>query len=115
MTYNKAELETKAVEIIKTAKIVFLDDLYSKLGISKQTFYNYKLYELDSIKDGIRENKSNLKEQLRDKWLSSDNATLQIALYKLLSNSEEIERLTQRKPEPKAWIEGLEKTIYDED
>ncbi len=59
------------------------------VSFGKTTFYKQKLNEVNEIKDALEANKINIKNGLRAKWYNSDNATVQIALYKLTANEEE--------------------------
>ena len=48
---------------------------------------------MNVFKEIIENNKINQKRQLRKKWFDNDNATLQLALYKLIATNDERERL----------------------
>ena len=68
------------------------------IGISDDTYY--RLFpigsdESDNIKQLLQKNKIQLKVALRKKWLESDNATTQLALYKLCSTEAEHRLLQQ--------------------
>lgn len=93
MAHNKKKLETKALKEIKDKKLIFIEDVICYLPCSKGTFYNTKLNELDSIKDALDLNKTDIKVSLRSKWYASDNATLQIALMRLTCSTEERKKL----------------------
>ncbi len=60
------------------------------MPMQRATFYNNKLDKMDIIKDAIDSKKVQMKEGLRAKWYNSDNSTLQIALYKLLADRDEL-------------------------
>jgi hypothetical protein len=52
---------------------------------------------LPEIKKAINEQKVKIKNKMRRKWRDSENATLQIAEFKLIGTDEEVDRLnTQR-------------------
>ena len=53
------------------------------------------LDKLDSIKDAIDKNKVLTKQTLKQKWSESENATLQIALYKSICTDDERQNLNQ--------------------
>jgi len=95
MAYNTQELIKRSIEILDDPKshTVFIEDLVVKLGISKPTFYEHKLNEVAEIKERLERNKVTTKNNLRIKWYNSDNATLQMGLYKLLANEFEYARL----------------------
>ena len=96
MAYNTKELKEKAIETIKKNKLIFIEDVCAMIGIAKSTYYDHfkegsdDSNELNTI---LNENKISLKVSLRKKWFDSDNATLQMALYKLCSTSEEHKKL----------------------
>jgi hypothetical protein len=92
------KLKAKAIEVITKNKLIFIEDVCAMLGISKPTFYDkFKVesYEYYELRDLLEENKIALKVSMRKKWFDSDNATLQMGLYKLCSNSEEHKLLQQ--------------------
>lgn len=94
MAYKKKELEKLALAAIEADEhIVSFDDVIAELPCSQKTFFNHKLHELHSLKEALGENKVKIKKSLRKKWKDSDNATVQIALYKLIGSEEEAERL----------------------
>lgn len=96
MAYKTEELKEKALNAIKSMKLVFIEEVAAFIGISKGTFYEHKLNELNEIKDAIEANKSELKAGLRKKWYENENATTQLALYRLLSTPEEHQLLNQQ-------------------
>lgn len=75
-----------------------MDDVISLLTISRPTFYDiFKDTDgLDDIKACLDQNKISRKVKLRQKWANSDNATLNIALYKLCSAPDERALLADR-------------------
>jgi hypothetical protein len=96
MAYKTAELEAKALEVIQKNMLVFIHEVCNFMNIERQTFYNHELDKLDSIKDALEKNKSTLKAGLRKKWYDSDNATVQIALYKLIGTEAESDRINSQ-------------------
>lgn len=94
MAYKTEELEAKALEAIKANGLHFIDEVVSFLPCSRSTFYAQKLDKSDAIKEALEENRTQTKAALRKKWAEGDNATTQVALYKLLSGDEEFSRLT---------------------
>jgi len=95
MGYNKQELEKEAVKAIQENNLTFEKEVWAYLGISEKTYYNHKLQELQSIKEAIKKNRVKTKNSLKAKWYRSDNATLQVALYKLISDDDERKKLSQ--------------------
>ncbi len=89
MAYKTADLLKKAISVTKTKKLFFIEDIICYLPCSKQTFYDHKLDESDKLKELLAANKTTEKLKLRKKWGETSNATLQLALYKLLCTPEE--------------------------
>lgn len=97
MAYNKKELFDDAIKIIKEKKLYFIEDVISFLPCRKQTFYDHFPIgsdEMDLIKAELETNKIALKSSMRKKWYDSDNATLQIALMKLVGSDDERKRIS---------------------
>lgn len=98
MAYNTEILKAKAIEAIKKNKLIFIEDITAMLGISVPCFYDH--FKIDSedfkeLRNLLDENKISLKVGLRKKWFESDNATTQMALYKLCSTDSEHKKLQQ--------------------
>ena len=89
MAYKTKDLEQKALKAIKDHELIFIDEIASYLPCSRATFYNHNLDKLDNIKGLIEENKDKIKSKLRIKWYKSDNATLQLALMRLVCTDAE--------------------------
>lgn len=109
MPYDTKELEERALKVIKSKKLIFIEDISVMMGINKTTFYAHRLHENDEIMDEIIKNKINIRNGLRDKWYHNDNATTQLALYKLAAIPKELERLTMQKIDQK--IDGEIKVV----
>ena len=102
MAYDKDKEYKIALAIIKNdADIVFVEDLLAEIRMSKATFYSHfpiESNELNTIKELLGRNQIQLKKQLRKNWKDSQSsATVQIALYKLIANPDELERLNPPK------------------
>jgi len=98
MPYDTEILKAKAIETIKKNRLIFVEDVCAMLGIAKSTFYvHFPVGKDDSneLMNLIYENRQVLKNSMRKKWFESDNATLQMALYKLCSTPEEHKKLQQ--------------------
>jgi len=88
------ELEEKALDILEKKKdMYFFCDLADELGYSREWLNQLGVDKLDTIKNALLHNKRNLKRGLRNKWYNSDNATTQVALYKLVADDDELSRL----------------------
>jgi len=97
MAYKKKELEKQALKAIIENNLVFVTEVSVYLPCSEKTFYDHELHELQSIKDALTENKVKTKQGLREKWYKSDNASVQIALYKLIGTKDEGDRINSQK------------------
>jgi hypothetical protein len=96
--YDYNEMEKKAVKILTNNNlIVSMRELISYLPLKYGTFYDKKLNESDKIKKALEQNKVNIKTQLKRRWLTNDNATTQIALYRLAADNDELDRLNNNK------------------
>ena len=102
MAYNKKRIYNKAIKAIKEKKLIFVEDVVAYLPISKATLYDYfpiDSNELNTIKEALQDNKIETKVSLRSKWYESNAPALQIGLYKLIGNSEEVHALNGSKQE----------------
>lgn len=97
MAYDTNELKQRALKIVPKKGIYFIEDLCIELGIDKVTYYAHKLNEDNDIKKAMLTVRQNVKRKLRGKWYESDNATLQLLLYKLLASQSELDRMSYQK------------------
>lgn len=97
MAYKTSELEKKAIDAIKKNNLVFVNEIMPFLPCSSATFYAQELEKSESIKEALEKNRLDIKKGLRRKWYEGDNATTQIALYKLIGTDEENDRITSQK------------------
>jgi alpha-galactosidase/6-phospho-beta-glucosidase family protein len=114
MAYDTETLKTKAIEVIKKNRLIFVEDVCAMIGINKTTFYNHfpiNGNDFDELIKMIDENKITLKVGLRKKWFDSDNATTQMALYKLCSTSEEHKKLQQNYTDVTSGDKPIQPTV----
>lgn len=98
--YNKQKLAAEALKFAKTKKCIFMQEVIDLTGVSASTFYaTFPAFseESETIKRELCRNRANMKAGLRSKWYASENATVQIALYKLLATPDEFTRLASQK------------------
>ena len=69
---------------------------WDAVGFSRQTAYVYELDKSDTIKDQLAENRNKAVDYLLQKWIASDNATLQIAAMRIVAEEEDRQRLNQQ-------------------
>lgn len=97
MAYDRKKIFQQAKEAIKKNKLFFVEDVVAYLPISKPTFYDYfkvDSNEFNELKELLEQNKTEIKVSMRSKWYKSNNATLQMALMKLISTPEELKKLS---------------------
>lgn len=87
--------EEELLKVIKEKKIAFFDHCFGFTSFARRTAYEHKLHESHVIKDAINQNRVTAKNYMLNKWIASDNATLQISAMRLLSDSEEHQKLNQ--------------------
>jgi len=99
MAYDKKKLEQQALAVVEEHKLMFVTDIPSYLPCSTSTFYALELEKSESIKELLDANRVRIKNGLRAKWYKSENATVQIALYKLIGTDDEVHRLNGTRQE----------------
>lgn len=95
--YNRDKIFQQAKEVIVKHKLFFIEDIVAFLPCAKPTFYDFfppNSDELNELKDLLDRNKTELKVAMRSKWYKSDAPALQIALMKIISNEEELRKLS---------------------
>jgi hypothetical protein len=97
MAYNKTLIYEQAKEMIVKHKLFFIEDIVAFLPISKPTFYEF--FKIDSnefneLKEMLETNRIEIKSSMRSKWYKSENATLQMALMKLICSDDERKKLS---------------------
>ena len=95
ISIKQKKYEAELLKVIKDKKIAFFDHCFGFTSFSRRTAYEHKLHESHTIKDAINENRVTAKNYMLNKWIASDNATLQISAMRLLSDSEEHQKLNQ--------------------
>jgi hypothetical protein len=97
---RKEKYKQEALKAIESdSDIIFVEDIICSVSYTKTTFYEYKLNESDDIKEALLKNKTTIKKKLRNDWRKSKQPTLQIALYKLAANKEELNTLNNNQVE----------------
>lgn len=97
------KLEKECLEIIIEHNIIFIDEIFIFTEITPSLFEKFELNNSPILKDAIDINRAKLKRELRLKWLESQNATLNSALYKLICSEHEKRALSaasSSKPTP---------------
>jgi len=115
MKYEENDIFRKSIKAVENNNLYFIDEIIAYLPCGKTTFYT--LFPADSdkmnaIKETLDVNRVNTKVGMRKKWYDSDNATLQVALMKLISSEEEAHRLNGTKQEIEHKGDNLGVQIY---
>ena len=113
MALNKQELIDKALAIIPREECVTLEEVWLFMGITRTTAFNHELNKVDEIKEAVLQEKIKVKKKLRRRWRDSDNATLQIAEFKLCSDDEELARLNTQKVNADVNVTGKGRVIME--
>lgn len=104
--YDPKQLYALALDATKDPDTVFIADVVAVLPCGADTFYRHFPKDSDeclAIKRALYINRTNKKKGLRKNWHSPDaSANLQIALYKLLANTNELRRLNGGEPDSKS-------------
>jgi 23S rRNA G2069 N7-methylase RlmK/C1962 C5-methylase RlmI len=97
MAYDKEKIHEECIRVIREEKVTFFNDLAIYIEPTMSTLYEWEFEKSEDIKRELAKNKLRAKKKMRMKWEESENATLQIAAYKLIAEKEEIEALTVNK------------------
>lgn len=97
MTEEKKEIHIqKILKIINEERIFTFKDIFVFYKeISRTTAYDNNIDKSDDIKEAIFLNKRRGVTSLIDKWMDSENATLQIAAFKLVCDVDERKAISQ--------------------
>lgn len=93
----KEQHEAEILKLIVKHKIMKIQHIfqhYTDLGSAQ--FYNLELEKSESIKEAIQTNKSKAISYMLNKWVGSDNATLQISAFKVLCEDEDRKKLSMQ-------------------
>jgi len=101
MAYDRDKIYQKALKIAGEPDVYFILDIIASLAISGPTFYEFfppESNEFNTIKEKLETNKTVTKKKLRKRW-NSDEASpvLQIALYKLIGDEDEADRINSQR------------------
>jgi hypothetical protein len=97
MAYDRVKIFEQAKELVTKHNLYFIEDIVALLPCSKNYFYDHfptDSNEYDELRTLLEGNRVNTKVAMRKKWNDSDNATLQMALMKLICNDNERKKLS---------------------
>lgn len=93
---TKEEHIAAILNIIHEKKVMRFAHLPAYYPLSRSQLYNLGLDKVDDIKEAIEQNRMKAKNIMLNKWIASDNATLQIAAFRLMADDEERRALNQQ-------------------
>lgn len=99
--YDYDEVLELSKKALKENNLTMVEDIAAFLPCSLRTFYNYKLHELQELKDLITVNKIKMKQGLKKRWFDDGSSSERIALYKLLGTQDERDALNGKTEENK--------------
>src|SRR5574344_2919909 len=90
------QYEAEILNVIIEKKIMRFTHVFGLYkGISQSTAYLYELEKSEAIKEALNKNRTFGVNYLLQKWIASNNATLQIAAMWMICDSEEHKLLNQ--------------------
>lgn len=90
------QYEAEILNVITEKKIMRFTHVFGLYkGISQSTAYLYELEKSEAIKEALNKNRTFGVNYLLQKWIASNNATLQIAAMRMICDSEEHKLLNQ--------------------
>ena len=96
LTEKQKAYEKELLKIIKERKIMFFSHAFAYTSFSLATAYNHGLEKLETIKEALAKNRASGVTYMLNKWIGSDNATLQIAAMKIIADEELRRSLNQQ-------------------
>jgi hypothetical protein len=117
MAYNKEEIFKQACEAIEKNNLFFVEDIVAWLPISKATLYEFfplESDELNNLKNLLNINKTKTKSAIRAKLFKSDKAGELLALYRLICDNEERQKLNQQYIEMRADVKSKQELTPDQ-
>ena len=109
---RKAEYEAEIVAAVKKHKFMRFSHIFNgSVSIGHSTAYLYKLEKSELIKEALQQNRMKGVDYLLQKWMASDNPTLQIAAMRLICDPEDHQRLNQQYIDQKTTL-NAEAQIY---
>ena len=96
LTEKQKAYEKELLKIIEERKIMFFNHAFAYTSFSAATAYNHNLEKLDTIKEALAKNRASGVTYMLNKWIGSDNATLQIAAMRIIADEEIRRSLNQQ-------------------
>ncbi len=95
--YDKEQIHDNCLKVISEEQLTKFTHLEAYIEPALSTLYEWELEKSEAIKRALSNNRIAIKVKMRKKWRESDNATLQLAAYKLEADEEELSALTMNK------------------
>jgi hypothetical protein len=93
----KEQHEEQILKLIVKHKIMKIQHIFQHYtDLASAQFYNLELEKSETIKEAISTNKSKAVSYMLNKWVGSDNATLQISAFKVLCEDEDRKKLSMQ-------------------
>lgn len=97
MGKSKEQHEKEILDVIVKHKIMKIQHIFSHyVDLKSAQFYNLELEKSESIKDAINLNKTKAVSYMINKWIASENPTLQISAFKVLCEDDERKKLSMQ-------------------
>ena len=97
MGKTKEQHEKEITDVIVKNKVMKISHIFQHyIDLQRAQFYNLELDKSDNIKEAIAKNKSKAVSYMLNKWVGSDNATLQISAFKVLCEDEDRKKLSMQ-------------------
>lgn len=97
MAFSKSKIYKQAIKLIEEKECLDIRELVAFLPCQTTCFYAFfpaTSKESETFKEMINTNKVKACGGLKRRWIKSENATLQIAAYKLMGDEDEVHRLS---------------------
>lgn len=112
MAYDQDQIIEQALEVIEKEDCVTVDEVCLYLPLRRETLYSWDPNKLNTIKAAIEQKRIQIKKKMRRNWRNSDNATLQIAEFKLMATDEELEAITISKVNQAIKVDSIPTIQY---
>jgi hypothetical protein len=94
---TKEQHEKEILDVIVKHKIMKIQHIFSHyVDLKSAQFYNLELEKSESIKEAISLNKTKAVSYMINKWIASENPTLQISAFKVLCEDDERKKLSMQ-------------------
>lgn len=112
MAYDKDDILQQCLKVIEEEGCTTFDEMCLYIAPTRQCLYEWEFDKIDTIKQGLEQNRVKAKAKLKKQWQKEDAApVLQIAAFKLMSSDDELEKLTMSKVNAK--VENVQPTLIE--